>query len=59
MITLVFRRDRTLNYFSVMVKKRLKKDEEEPEDPENKEKAKSKGKKKKDFVSNFNDIIKY
>ena len=45
------RRDRTLNYFSVMVKKRLKNETEDADDPETKEKTKKTKKSKgKDFV---------
>jgi transcription initiation factor TFIIF subunit alpha len=52
------RRDRTLNYFSVMVKKRLKNDTDEPEDTEAKEKKSKKGK-KKDFVSFYTIMFCY
>ncbi|ELT96775.1 hypothetical protein CAPTEDRAFT_225119 [Capitella teleta] len=44
------RRDRTLNYFSVMVKKRLKNDPDEPDEAEAKAKVFKKKKGKKDFM---------
>ena len=50
-ICLTHRRDQTLNYFSIMVRKRVKNDEEADEVDEAEKKVKKS--KKKDFVSNL------
>ncbi len=48
-----FRRDKTMNYFSIMVEKRLKNDDDNDLDEEEKKKAKKEKKKKGDFVRTY------